>query len=289
MKPVFKYIFIYPLMIVILLSCNNNTKTVTEKNVINQLEDEIALDSMLIKKGVQEKLDFAIENLQLSDNMIKLLSFQNELYDESFLNSIENVKSYETSKARAINLGIYGAELNYILHFNQSQSSFRYLIVSKQLADMLGVAMAFDQKILEDYQSKNNEKDSLIYIVNSAYDNIRNHLRNGEQFQMATLVIAGSWIENMYIATRLIPKFSFQSRKPEIIDKLYQQKKYLDNIIELLIILNEEQNAYVTDITKQLATINKVCVLLEKETITNEDITTIYNSIKKVRDIIITD
>jgi len=263
------YLFSFFFVITAFSSCENDSK-VNEDTVDELIEDEMSIDSALIRKGVQKNLDYVIENLHISDEMIKTLSSQSNLYNEQFLNDINKVPEYETSKSKAVNLGVFGAELNYIIHFGQTQSSFKYLIGSKQLADQIGVALAFDQKILDSYQANTNQKDSLINIVYTAYDNVRKYLRNGEQFQMASLVIAGSWVENMYITTSLLPSFQNVNRKSSVITSIVSQRKYVETIITLLESLNEEKEPFIEGITNDFKAIDSIYVKLSDKPVLDE-------------------
>src|SRR6478609_2112119 len=65
-------------------------------------------------------------------------------YDKSVLSSSNKVNTYSTDFARALNLGIYGADLGYVSLYNQTQDALGYLAALKQLSDKLGVSAAFD-------------------------------------------------------------------------------------------------------------------------------------------------
>ena len=56
---------------------------------------------------------------------------------------------YQTTRARAINLGIYGTDINYASMFNQTQETLFYVKCAKTLANNLGVMNAFDKETLD--------------------------------------------------------------------------------------------------------------------------------------------
>lgn len=244
----------------LVLSCSSGEQRgVNEDNIDELIDENIEIDSKLVEKGVQEKLDYIIENLHISDELIIKISENSDIYNEDLLNSVTKVSEYNLSFSKAVNMGIYGAELNYIIHFNQTQNSFRYLVVAKQMADEIGVAMAFDQRVMEEYQNNLQNKDTLINIVHIAYSDVRKYLRNGEQFLMSTLVMAGSWIENMYLALSQIDDMQMQDKKSSLVRSICSQDEYLLKIIELLTLLNEDlSDTYVKDFIKGLNDINDV-------------------------------
>lgn len=236
----FLYIFVSHLLILGLNSCGS--KSIKErKPSVDTVVDAGIVDSNLLKIGVLEKLDYAIINLRSSDVFIQILSKQTNLYDNAILNNVKNVHEYESSKAKALNLGVYGADLNYVIHFNQTPVSLKYLLCAKQLSDQIGVSMAFDKKALDKFNGNVNQKDTLINIVSSAYDVIKKYLRNDDQFQVASLVMIGSWVENMYLTLGLVDKCANVQDKQIILNGILNQKEYLKNLISLLSIL-EDQN-----------------------------------------------
>ncbi|HPY82320.1 MAG TPA: hypothetical protein PLU45_03085, partial [Bacteroidales bacterium] len=234
--------------------------------------NEPKLAEGLVRIGLPEKLDYLINNLVLSDNMIMTLSTNANIFNYELLNKYENVSLYTTSRSKAINLGIYGADLNYLIHFGQSENSIRYLIASRQLAGQIGVAMAFDQETMEEYQSNLENKDALINIIFLAYENVKKMLKSEDQFLLSTLVITGSWIENMYLTTKLLPYFESSEIKTKLVDKLLQQREYLTNMYELIVELHEGDNIFVNDLLEQLNKIETVYEDFENKLLTEEDI-----------------
>ena len=187
-----------------------------------------------------ERLDYLINNLVISDEMIGMLAEADKtLFDANMLNPAEHVKYYNTSKNRAVNMGVYGAELNYLIHFGQTEFSMKYMLASKQLADQIGVAMAFDKQAVEEYQTNVENKDSLINIIFVVYDNAKRMLKNEEQFMLSSLVIVGSWIENMYVATEMFGRIKSTQLKSKLITKVLEQKDYLKKILEAVESLDE--------------------------------------------------
>ncbi len=245
--------------------------------------NEPKLAEGLVRIGLPEKLDYLINNLVLSDNMIMTLSTNANIFNYELLNKYENVSLYTTSRSKAINLGIYGADLNYLIHFGQSENSIRYLIASRQLAGQIGVAMAFDQETMEEYQSNLENKDALINIIFLAYENVKKMLKSEDQFLLSTLVITGSWIENMYLTTKLLPYFESSEIKTKLVDKLLQQREYLTNMYELIVELHEGDNIFVNDLLEQLNKIEAVYENFENKLLTEEDIKVLEHHVSEIR------
>ncbi|MBP5584573.1 MAG: hypothetical protein J6X43_11625 [Bacteroidales bacterium] len=245
---------------------------------------DVVLGEDLIRIGMPDKLDYLINNLVISDEMIGLLATEDKsLFDESLLNASENVKFYTTTKNKAVNMGVYGAELNYLIHFGQTQYSMKYMVASKQLADQIGVAMAFDQQAVEEYQTNAENRDSLISIIFGVYDNARRMLKNEEQFMLSSLVIVGSWIENMYLTTEMFSRTKSTALKSKLVTNILEQKVYMEKILEAIKLLDEGDNVFVTEIIKDLQTIDSIYVDFGDRLLSEEDVKTLNEAISRVR------
>ena len=265
------------------VSCSEK-KSSADSGLDNTLTtDEPKLADGLIRIGLPEKLDYLINNLVLSDNMILTLSTNNNIFNYDLLNKYENVGLYTTSRSKAINLGIYGADLNYLIHYGKSENSILYHMASRQLAGQIGVAMAFDQETMDEYQSNLENKDALINIIFLAYENVKKMLKSEDQFLLSTLVITGSWIENMYLTTKLLPYFESSEVKTKLVDKLLQQREYLTNMRELISELHEGDNIFVNDLLEQLNKIDAVYETFEGKLLTEEDIKTLEFQVAELR------
>ena len=250
---------------------------------------DVVLGEDLIRIGMPDKLDYLINNLVISDEMIGLLATEDKsLFDKSLLNASENVKFYTTTKNKAVNMGVYGAELNYLIHFGQTQYSMKYMVASKQLADQIGVAMAFDQQAVEEYQTNAENRDSLISIIFGVYDNARRMLKNEEQFMLSSLVIVGSWIENMYLTTEMFSRTKSTALKSKLVTSILEQKVYMEKILEAIKLLDEGDNVFVTEIIKDLQTIDSIYVDFGDRLLSEEDVKTLNEAISKVRNNVIT-
>ena len=275
------------LTFLLFVACDRSKNTSSLYNEDNY--KDVVLGEDLIRIGMPDKLDYLINNLVISDEMIGLLATEDKtLFDKSLLNAAENVKFYTTTKNKAVNMGVYGAELNYLIHFGQSQYSMKYMVASKQLADQIGVAMAFDQQAVEEYQTNAENRDSLISIIFGVYDNARRMLKNEEQFMLSSLVIVGSWIENMYLTTEMFSRTKSTALKSKLVTNILEQKVYMEKILEAIKLLDEGDNVFVTEIIKDLQTIDSIYVDFGDRLLSEEDVKTLNAAISQIRNNVIT-
>jgi hypothetical protein len=151
-------------------------------------------------------------------------------YNKNLMNPASKITQYSTNFAKAINLGIYGADLGYVTIYDQSQDASGYLVAAKKLSDGLGISAAFDTKTIERFNKNLGNKDSMLSLVGVAYRASDAYLKTNDRSDVSGLVLAGGWIESLYFTTDIY------KAKPndEIKRRIAEQKLSLQNLIKLL-------------------------------------------------------
>lgn len=159
-----------------------------------------------------------------------LLKAAGAKYNASYLNPLENVSKYSTAAARALNLGVYGSDLSFTSIFDQTQESMLYLRCTNKLATSLGISGAFDESTTSRIEANLENRDSLLTIISDSYWNADNYLKENGQPGVSALIIAGGWIEGLYIATQI----ANATKNDDIAKRIGEQKLSLDNLVALL-------------------------------------------------------
>ncbi|MBL4658244.1 MAG: hypothetical protein JKX73_09610 [Flavobacteriales bacterium] len=173
-------------------------------------------------------------------------------YDNSVLNSTKNISNYVTQTSMALNLGVYGADLSYASIFEQTQETMHYFAAAKKLADDLGISAAFGESTITRVQTNLNNRDSLVAIISDSYWETDAYLKENKRSSTSGLVIAGGWIEGLYISTKLAAK---TEDNKEIVTRIGEQKLTLSNLTAML---NNFQDPEVEDVVKDLDELKKV-------------------------------
>jgi len=194
-------------------------------------------------------------------------------------NPVDNVGKYITEKDMAINLGIYGADLAYSTTYQMKQETLNYLKVSKDLVEKLNISAGFTPELAKKVEENLENKDSLILtITNSFYETYR-YLVENEKESLSLLVVAGSWIEGVYITTQI----AYTSRdNTEFIKILANQKAPLMKLMELM--EPRKDVPEVKELMDKLAPVQEVYNQIEGENITNEHFEKLMEIITSVRE-----
>jgi hypothetical protein len=94
----------------------------------------------------------------------------------------------------------------------------------------LNVSGAFNASIINRFKENLDNQDSLLVLVGEAYRSGNSYLITEKRVELISLILAGGWLETMYIATSLTSSSSNQA----IIDRIGEQKSSLKGLIMLL-------------------------------------------------------
>jgi hypothetical protein len=198
----------------------------------SQEEKEIGTDTTAIKKGKKDasnaqKVFYALPSpIETAD----LLKKAGATYNKDYLNSLDNSNKYNSSAGKALNLGVYGTDLSFTTIFDASSESLLYLKKVNNLSASLGIADAFGEGTVDRMTANSNNRDSLLSIISDAYWTADAYLQENQRPATSALIVAGGWVEGLYIATRI----ALSKPNPEINMRIAEQKLSLDNLIGLM-------------------------------------------------------
>lgn len=212
----------------------------SEKKTADQ-EDELALPDSLTGqeplKLSEEIIGDVIQNISSPVEMANLIKSTGVDFSQQILNNPENISNYSTSFKRALNLGVFSADLGYINSYDKSNIVVSYLLAVKNLADGIRVGQFFDFESLKRMATNSSNLDSLMQISVSSFNQMDSYLRQQNRSNVSALVITGAWVEGLYIAASVIEK----TNDKELINRLGEQKEIVD--ILFIILQNYEQNS----------------------------------------------
>jgi len=170
------------------------------KNRNTEGQQTIVLDE---RAKIEKSIEESIYPLPTSAEVIKLLSDLEIGYMIGISNPIEKASTYLTSKSRAVNLGIYGADLSYATLYNMQQDIINYLNAVRVLANELSMSQIYDENLYTNLKNNFDNKDNLVALLTDAFNKTYGYLSENDQESLALLVVGSSWVEGMYITTHI--------------------------------------------------------------------------------------
>jgi len=160
-------------------------------------------------------------------------------YNKALLNGPGKIASYSTEAKRALNLGAYGADLGYIILYQQTQEAIGYLGALKKLSDDVGISGAFDTKLIDRFKRNMSNQDSLLVFTSEAFRSSDAYLKQNDRVKVSSLILAGGWVESLYFTTQMMNGNVQDKKKLE--ERIGEQKTTVDNLYKLLTPYYEEE------------------------------------------------
>lgn len=191
------------LAIALLASCGGNQKNTSDQ-----------VTAANVREVVEKEFEYPIPT---SFEITQLLQDADAAFVLNTTNSVANVEKYETQRDKALNLGIYGADLSYASTYNMQEETLNLLDATKTLIDGLAIPGVFNEDMVSRVEQNLDNKDSLILIITESFYSTYDQLNKTGQDKIGFLVVSASWIEGLYITTQLAISSNYDKRLMQIV------------------------------------------------------------------------
>lgn len=234
---------------VFFLSCGGSKKIDTETlhselDSINKVNDAPDVNT----EAVKEILQSIPSPIEISF----LIKETGSNYNQVYLNDPDNKDSYTNSYKKALNLGVYGADLAYTNIYNKSQDGIYYLDAVTDMANGLDIGQFFDYSTLKELIKHNDNLDSLLLITTSNFEKINNYLQEKNRAQISVMLLYGGWVEGLH----LLNKVNKATPNEEIKERIGEQKVMIEQLSKLLGYYEFDPN--VKELLSELSKLKKV-------------------------------
>ncbi len=202
-------------------NCNNDEEDDSQND---------SIDSVELRNPTLVKINDRLFSVPSPFQVALLVKDHNVPFDKNLLNPVQNQVNYSTNYKQALNLGIYGADLSYLNIYEQLPDAASYFAVVKVLSKELGISSTLDEQLMKRIEDSRNNKDSMLYLLSMVYRDADAYLFNNNRNEIGLLILAGGWLESLYIMTKILKIKGNQ----DILNRVGEQKHPLDNVIELL-------------------------------------------------------
>ncbi len=170
-------------------------------------------------------------------------------FNPNIVNDFNKWESYTINPQKAaFNLGVFSTDIGYLSSYGKTQEVMNYLDVCLKLTDAIGAHDAIDFNALERFEKNLSNPDSLAKIIDELIAKSDTYLQNTDRDNLAAMVVGGSFIEALYIATQIIdtypkdilPDDQRMTVLTPLIQMLVKQKDSLKDLIELLNSIKEK-------------------------------------------------
>lgn len=205
----------------LLLSCKRRN------NELNMPGYELGAGEIPITEQAMGEI---IQNVSSPVEIASLVKTIGVPYSPRYLSNLDAAESYGTSFRMAYSLGILGADLGYLNVYEKTGNAVSYLTAINRLADGLKVSQFFDFPTIKRLATSNTNIDSLMYLSVRSFNQMDDYLRQTDRSNLSALMVAGVWIEGMYLITQVAKE------KPdkELAEYIGEQKINLNDMLVIL-------------------------------------------------------
>jgi hypothetical protein len=224
-----RYIYLSTVIAGLLLtgSCSNKSGEESKEQTAE------TKDTMPVSEVATFQFTYTIANLPPPMQVLDEFSKSKLEVNTALLNSADNADKYMTSLKQAMNYGIYGVDLGYLVVNNRTLDAIKYYNTAKKLASQLGMEETFNQ-FVNRFETNSNNRDSLTRVIDDAYAATDAYLRSNKRLETASQVLAGSWLECQYLTVKSLLTATRNADNEILYKRVWEQRLYLDNITKLL-------------------------------------------------------
>ena len=243
MKSLFTNLFLMSFVFGV-TSCSSSPDENNPPETVQELTEEL----------VEEKPnDNIFYQVPTPNELFAVLKNSNADFNKEILNDVSNSGKYLTKYSKALNFGVYTADLAYATSQGSFEDAASLFDVIKSLSKDLEIENAIDQIIFErlKFNLENANADSLFYLSNETYYNAFSYLEENGRQDVLGMIVVGGWIEGLNIILNLEPYIE----DSEICQRIADQKLTLEN---LLVFTSNVQNDKLVDLISDLSKIEEV-------------------------------
>lgn len=232
----------------------------------------------VIKSGLKE----FVYPLPTSFEVIEMINDLEIGYDIGVSNLTENADKYFIEAKKAINLGVYGADLAYASTYQMKQEVMLFLETSRKLADDLGIASIYNEELISEVENSIDKKEELVELITNSFYDIYSQLNKNGKANLALLGVAGSWVEALFITTQVSANVYHNIGLVKIIHK---QKTSLETLMDILNDNNGDEK--IDKMIKELTPLYNIYETVD-ENLSEKQVNAIVTEVEKLRTQLVT-
>lgn len=254
------------LLVISAVSCGNNSK---------KKSDTKSIDKEEIKAELQEVAYPLPSPFELTEMINKIEA----TYIIGIANDASAYNKYLTAKQQSLNLGVYSSDMAYSATYNRSNITQEYLNTIVELVKALDLTGAIDSDMPDRIESSLEDKTKSVEVITDLFYGTYTYMNNNNNTELSYLILAGTWIEGMYLVNNISDN---TMENVEILKIITKQESSLKKIIELMDAYKESEMT--KDIYTALSDINKIYEIEEgTDAFTKEQMIKVFDAVNALR------
>ena len=245
------------LALVFIAACGEPTKQ--RDSETNENAAALEAEATSPQMGQRDKVFYPIPS---PEQMFDFISDAGIKYAKPLMNDPKVAANYIDPSKRALNFGVYTADLAYAAAYQDITSTIELYKVVKRLGADMNIAEMMTSEMMGKMQANMQEPDSLALIAGEAYYQAVDYLEANQQNGKLALMSLGGWAESLYITLNSMDKITADSPTAQ---RIADQKITFGNLYTYL--KKNESEAGVAEAIENIKDIRAVFAsLLEEKT-----------------------
>ena len=232
------------------VSCANadSDQATVEEEVVEEVINEVS----------EDPIDDIFYQVPSPNDLFNVLKDADISYNKDILNDLSLVETFNTKKSKALNFGVYAADLAYVSSLGQIGDASNFFETIRALSKELEIENAMNDvvyaRIQENLDASN--PDSLFSLSNETYYKAYAYLDDNDRGDVLGMIVIGGWIEGLNI----ILNVQEYKENSDVVQRIADQRLTLEN---LLVFTSRIQNEDLDNIISELAPIEELFSSLE--------------------------
>ncbi len=180
-------------------------------------KEKSALDSQSIEEDITHLVS---EDFPKPSEIPYLIMQTGAEFNQTLLNPRTSADRYTDTEDAALNLGVFAADMGYLTSYDKTQEVIDYYATCKRLADDLGILAGFDKAMVDSVDANIGNRDKLTELLDRSVDQATRFMGDGSKSKIGALIISGSFVESLYLATGIVGTYSGISDKNQAMQVL---------------------------------------------------------------------
>ena len=220
------------------------------------VEEEVV--EVVINEVSEDPIDEIFYQVPSPNDLFNVLKDADISYNKDILNDLSLVETFNTKKSKALNFGVYAADLAYVSSLGQIGDASNFFETIRALSKELEIENAMNDviyaRIQENLDASN--PDSLFSLSNETYYKAYAYLDDNDRGDVLGMIVIGGWIEGLNI----ILNVQEYEENSDVVQRIADQRLTLEN---LLVFTSRIQNEDLDNIISELAPIEELFSSLE--------------------------
>ena len=223
-------------------------KLLLKRRLLKKLSNEVS----------EDPIDDIFYQVPSPNDLFNVLKDADISYNKDILNDLSLVETLNTKKSKALNFGVYAADLAYVSSLGQIGDASNFFETIRALSKELEIENAMNDvvyaRIQENLDASN--PDSLFSLSNETYYKAYAYLDDNDRGDVLGMIVIGGWIEGLNI----ILNVQEYKENSDVVQRIADQRLTLEN---LLVFTSRIQNEDLDNIISELAPIEELFSSLE--------------------------